>query len=190
MICATGNTSSWPFPQRILTSLRVMYVGMHVTRLRIAVISSFRLVMSLPVTVASQLQRVLLTGLSLPSWLGLAAHPGRWDGIATLLVLSHVAVGTQRHQIRERIVLLPARLDLSCRARDLMIDGEVNPCLGIPFDRLGTPAAIGFVRKSLACMPLCVRDKAAYVGLKREPAEDARACISHQIVASAFDRWI
>lgn len=79
MKCATGSTSSWPFPQRILTSLRVMYVGMHVARLRIAVIRSFRLVMSLPVTVASQLQRLLLTGLSLPSWLGLASHSDGWN---------------------------------------------------------------------------------------------------------------
>ena len=105
-------------------------------------------------------------------------------------MLSHVAVSTQRHEVGERIVLLLARLDLSCRARDLMTDGEVNSCLGTPFDGQGTPTPIGFVRKSLACMPLCIRDKAAYAGLKREPAEAVKACIAHQIVARAFDRWI
>ena len=105
-------------------------------------------------------------------------------------MLSHVAVSAERHQIPERIVPLLARLDLSCRARDLMTDGEVNSCLGTPFDGQGTPTPIGLVRKSLACMSLCIRDKAAYVGLKREPAEAAKACIAHQIVARAFDRWI
>jgi hypothetical protein len=89
-----------------------MYVGMHMARLRIAVIRSFRLVISLPVTVASQLGKLLLTGLSLPSWLGLAAHADGWDGIEKLPVLGQVAVRAKRHQVLECVIPLLAPLDL------------------------------------------------------------------------------
>jgi len=55
---------------------------------------------------------LLLAGSSLPSWFGLAANSHCWQCVEKLPVLRQVAISTERHEIRERIVTLLVPLHL------------------------------------------------------------------------------
>ena len=65
-----------------------------------------------PATADRQLWKSLQARFSLPSRFWLAGNSNRRDRIEKLPVLSHVAVSTQRHEIRERVVPLLAPFDL------------------------------------------------------------------------------
>jgi hypothetical protein len=54
---------------------------------------------------------ITLDGSSPPARFGPAAHSDRGDGIEKLPVLSHVAIGAERHQIPQRIIALLASFD-------------------------------------------------------------------------------
>ena len=57
-------------------------------------------------------RRLLPSGFTLRAWFGLAAQLGGWNGVAQLPMLFYVAVGTQSHEILERVISLLASLDL------------------------------------------------------------------------------